>query len=387
MIVRGRNPATDDSWMVTIAGGRVADIRSCPAIGQEPWLTAGLVDLQLNGFAGIDLNDGRCGPSQVVALCHAVVRTGTTTFLPTLITAPHASLIRAARAIGEACEADSFAAHLIAGIHLEGPSISPIEGYRGAHPEAWVRPPSLEELLEVHHASGDRVRLVTLSPHWERAPACIRGLKARGIACAIGHTHANASQIAAAVDAGACLSTHLGNALPLSMLRHENPLWPQLADARLNISLIADGIHLPPEVLRVMLQAKNPSRCVLISDAVAYAGMPAGAYHAAIGGDVLVGEDSSVRMQSTGLLAGSGISLLTAVARCASMTCATLSEALAMASANPARLLGLARGEIAVGASADLITFRCEPGEPTLSLEQVIVRGQRLEHHPSLESA
>lgn len=385
--MRGRNPATGDGWIVTVAGDRIADIQACPAIGQEPWLTVGLVDLQLNGFASIDLNDGCCETSRVAALCRAVARTGTTTFLPTLITAAQPLLIGAARAIGEACETDSFAAHLIAGIHLEGPSISPLEGYRGAHPRAWVRPPSLEELLEVDDASGGRVRLVTLSPHWDGAPAYIRGLTARGIVCAIGHTHANAAQIAAAVDAGASLSTHLGNALPLSLPRHENAIWPQLADDRLSISLIADGIHLSTEVLRVMLRAKGLSRCVLVSDAVAHAGMPAGAYHAAIGGNVIVGEDSSVRMRNTGLLAGSGISLGAAVARCSSMTPVTLAEALAMASANPARLLGLDRGDIAAGAFADLITFHYEPGQTTLSLEQVIVQGQLLEHKPFLESA
>ncbi len=387
MIVRGRNPTTGSGVSVTIEGERIADIRACPVTEREPWLAGGLVDLQINGFAGIDLNSGCCEASQVVSLCRVVARTGTTSFLPTLITAEQVSLVRAARAIGEACASEPLCAHLIAGIHLEGPAISPVDGYRGAHPVEWVRPPSLEELLEINEASGGRVRLITLSPHWENAPAYIRQLGARGIMCAIGHTHANAKQIAAAAEAGACLSTHLGNGLPLSLPRHENPIWPQLADDRLSSSLIADGIHLQPEVLRVMLRAKDLSRCVLTSDAVACAGMPGGAYQTAIGGDVIVGEDGSVRMRNTGLLAGSGISLATAVAHCLRMTHVTLAEALAMASTNPARVLGLQRGEFAVGAFADLITFRYEPGETALSLEQVLVRGQPLEERPPMKSA
>lgn len=387
MIVRGRDPATGEGLLVTLHDGRIADLRPCSAVEEDPWLTAGLVDLQLNGFGGIDLNDGCCDASRVIALCHAVARTGTTTFLPTLITAAPASLVRAARAIRQACERDPFAAHLIAGLHLEGPSISPHDGYRGAHPAAWVRPPSLQELLEIDAESGGRVRLVTLSPHWDDAPACIRALTAHGIVCAIGHTHANAAQIAAAVQAGARLSTHLGNALPLDLPRHDNPIWPQLADDCLSISLIADGIHLPPEVIHVMLRAKGLPRCVLVSDAVAFAGRPAGAYRAAIGGEVVVGEDGSVRMRDTGLLAGSGISLLTAVARSVRMASLTLTEALTMATANPARLLGLDRGTLSLGASADLITFRHHPGELTPLLEQVIVQGRPLTPHHILESA
>lgn len=381
MILRGRDPATGDGTCVTLKGGRIATIGAYAAVDDDPWLSPGLVDLQINGFAGVDLNDGSCTATQVVALCHAVARTGTTAFLPTLITAAQPSLIKAARAIAEACEMEPMAAHLIAGIHLEGPSVSPLDGYRGAHPEAHVRPPSLQELLEIHEASGERVRLITLSPHWADAPACIRALTAQGILCAIGHTHATASQITAAVDAGARLSTHLGNALPLTLPRHDNPIWPQLADDRLAASMIADGIHLPPHVLHAMLRAKGIARSVLVSDAVAFAGMPTGTYQAAIGGDVIVGDDSSVRMRDTGLLAGSGVSLATAVARFMCMAKTTLSEALAMATVGPARLIGIDRGELKMGAPADLITFHYQPGETRLSLAQIIVQGRSIDHH------
>ncbi|KGM33979.1 N-acetylglucosamine-6-phosphate deacetylase, partial [Inquilinus limosus] len=284
-MITGRDPATGRSLAVTIKDGRIAAIEDGPA-GETAWLSAGLVDLQVNGFAGHDLNGGGLVPETVARLSAALRRDGVTTFLPTLITAPEASITAALAAIAEARAADPLIAHMIPAVHVEGPHISPEDGPRGAHPRDQVRPPDLAEFDRWQAACGGLVGLVTLSPHHDGAPDYIRGLTARGVLVAIGHTDASPAQIAAAVEAGAALSTHLGNGIAATLPRHPNPIWSQLAEDRLTASFIADGHHLPADVLKAMLRAKGLERAVLVSDAAALGGLAPGLYDQPVGGRV-----------------------------------------------------------------------------------------------------
>ena len=134
----------------------------------------------------------------------------------------------------------------IAGLHIEGPHISPEDGPRGAHPQHCVRPPDVDEFHRWQEASNGSVKLVTVSPEWPESPGYIEAVVREGVVVAIGHTKATTDQIRDAVNAGATLSTHLGNGAHSMLPRHPNYLWDQLAEDRLAASFIADGIHLEP---------------------------------------------------------------------------------------------------------------------------------------------
>ena len=200
------------------------------------------------------------------------------------------------------------------------------------------------------------VGMVTLSPHYDESEGYIAALVERGVHVSLGHTHASRPQIEAAVRAGARLSTHLGNGIALQIDRHPNPLWSQLADDQLTASFIADGHHLPAETLKAMISAKGHERSILVSDAVALAGMPPGRYDASIGGLVELSADGRLSMQGTSTLAGAVVPLMTCVERAVRMTARPLAQVLQMATENPGQFAGN-RGTLAVGARADILRF------------------------------
>jgi len=366
---------------LTVEDGRISNIvRAGPLAESEPetYLSAGLVDLQVNGFRGLDLNANGMNAQTVSDLVRELLSVGVTTFAPTLITASENDLLHRLSCIAEARKADALAMACIPYVHVEGPHISPIDGYRGAHPLEHVRPPSLAEFNRWQAACGDTVGLVTLSPHWDGSAAYISELAKRGVVVALGHTHASAEQIHAAAEAGARLSTHLGNGVAPQIDRHSNPIWPQLADDRLTASFIADGHHLPADTLRAMMRAKGADRCVLVSDSVALAGMAPGRYHAAVGGVVDLSADGRLSMAGTTTLAGSAVSLSTCVERAVARTGWPLAQILPMVTANPGAFAG-GRGRLAIGEPADLIQFAWHKTTSTLLLEAVWVAGRRFE--------
>ncbi|OWJ65931.1 N-acetylglucosamine-6-phosphate deacetylase [Inquilinus limosus] len=373
-MITGRDPASGRSLAVTVADGRVAAIEDGPA-GETAWLSAGLVDLQVNGFAGHDLNGGGLVPETVARLAAVLRRDGVTTFLPTLITASEASITAALAAIAAARAVDPLVAHAIPAVHVEGPHISPEDGPRGAHPRDQVRPPDLAEFDRWQAACDGLVGLVTLSPHHDGAPDYIRGLVARGVHVSIGHTDASPAQIAAAVAAGAALSTHLGNGIAATLPRHPNPIWSQLAEDRLTASFIADGHHLPAEVLKAMLRAKGLDRAVLVSDAAALGGLAPGLYDQPIGGRVELTVDGRLGLAGTPFLAGAARPLKQDVALAIDMASISLADALRLATVNTGRFVG-GRGVLAVGAPADLVRFRWAPGDRDLGIDTVLALGE-----------
>ena len=339
------------------------------------WVSAGLIDLQVNGYGGIDLNDGALTPGRVGDLARLLLAHGVTTFLPTLITASEESLTEALAAIAKARRADPLVARSIPGIHVEGPFISPSDGPRGAHPAAHVRPPDAAEVARWQTACDGLVRMVTISPHWDGAAGFIEAMVAAGVDVALGHTDADSDRIRASVDAGARLSTHLGNGASATLPRHPNLIWTQLADDRLTASFIADGHHLPADALKAMLRAKGPERAILVSDCVALGGMPPGLYDAPIGGRVELRADGWLGTPGTPYLAGASRPLNDDVAIAAIMSDLPLSEALRLATVNPGRFVG-GRGVLKVGAPADLITFGWSPGDRTLAITGTWLGGE-----------
>lgn len=376
--ITGRDALTGQPVRLDIESGRINSI-SPVSISQEPaeetaWLAAGLIDLQVNGFGGCDLNGIELDADTVISLVERLAAAGVTTFLPTLITAPEERIVRALRAIAKARDMSTRAAHAIPCVHIEGPFLSPEDGARGAHPHEHIRPPSLAEFERWQAASGSLVGMVTLSPHWDNAREFIAALVARGILVSIGHTHATTKQIQDAAAAGASLSTHLGNGIAAMLPRHPNPIWTQLADDRLTATFIADGHHLPADTLKAMLRAKAIARSILVSDATALAEMPPGAYYSEIGGDVVLRADGSLRTAGSGLLAGSALPLKDGIANCVSSGICTLGEAIRMATENPGRLLG-GRGVLRPGADADVIRFTLNSEEKRIKIETVLAEG------------
>jgi N-acetylglucosamine-6-phosphate deacetylase len=218
------------------------------------------------------------------------------------------------------------------------------------------------------------VRMVTVSPQWDGALEYIAHLAQRGILVAIGHTDASPDRIHAAAQAGAVLSTHLGNGVADQLPRHPNLLWAQLADDRLSATFIADGHHLPLDTLKAMLRAKGNERSILVSDAVALAGMPAGFYVTAVGGEVELTAAGRVGIPGAQTLAGAALPLKAGIANVARLATFSLHEAILMATANPGRFVGR-RGELRVGADADLVQFKWDPAATELQIATAFVRG------------
>ncbi len=373
--ILGRDPATGLGIAVTTEGGLIKAIEYVDH-GEQRWLSAGFVDLQVNGYAGHDLNGPTLDVATVRALCDALLKVGVTTFLPTLITAPESRIIAALRTIREAHAQYSEVAAMVAGIHVEGPHIAPEDGPRGAHPAADVRPPSLAEFDRWQEAAGGLVRLITLSPHWPEAPAYIRHLVEAGVTVSLGHTSADAAQIVAAIEAGATLSTHLGNGSHAMMNRRHNHLWPQLADDRLTAMFIADGHHLTPDQLKVMLRAKGGGRALVVSDTVALGGLPAGKYVTPVGGKVELREDGFLAIDDgTGhYLAGAALPMIAAIPVLVGQVGLTLGEAVALMTKAPGRYVE-GRGVLAVGQPADLVAFRWDGSSARPEVSCVWLRG------------
>lgn len=376
MILRGRDPASGRPLKATIEGERIV------AIGEGDddegvYLAPGLIDLQVNGYEGHDVNEAEPRPETLVALALAMRRVGVTTFLPTIITSSEEHIIAGLRAIAAARAEDVLCSAMIPFAHVEGPFLSPDDGPRGAHPRAHVRPLDIAEVRRWQDASGGLVGLLTISPHDADAPAFIRESAALGVRVALGHTHATGEQIRAAADAGATLSTHLGNGAAAMLPRHPNFIWAQLAEDRLAASFIADGHHLPADAFTAMLRAKGLDRALLVSDATALGGMPPGVYDQPIGGRVELTAEGRLGTVGTPYLAGAARPLKDGVAIAARMANLSLSDALRLATENPGRFVG-DRGRLGVGARADLVQFAWKPGDATLDIRRAIVSGREL---------
>jgi len=370
----GRHPASGAGISVEIDSGRIAAIRPAE-VPEDLWLSPGLVDLQVNGFGGLDFNAAALAPEQVAESVAMLARLGTTSFLPTLITAGETQIIAALRTIAEARRRYPAVARAIPGVHVEGPSISPQDGPRGAHPLGHVRAPDLGEFARWQAAGDGLVKLVTLAAEYAEAPAYIGALSAQGVIVSLGHSAATPEQIHAAVAAGARLSTHLGNGVAGTLPRHPNLIWAQLAEDRLTACFIADGHHLSADTLKAMLRAKGCDRSILVSDSVALGGMPPGRYRQPVGGDVELTADGRIGVAGTPYLAGAGLPLAADVSRAAVMAGLEPPEVFALATTNPGRLIG--GGRLEVGEVADLVAWRRGP-DGALAVVRVWVAGEEV---------
>jgi N-acetylglucosamine-6-phosphate deacetylase len=293
----------------------------------------GLFDLQVNGFGGVDFNAPDLTADRVGLALERMRKVGVTRVLPTLVTSAFEDFAASARVIAGMTDA------AVAGIHMEGPYISPEDGARGAHPRTHVRVASQDDFARRQEAAGGRIVLVTLAPEVPGALPLIERLVFAGVKVAIGHTAASPEQIADAIAAGATLSTHLGNGCASVLPRHPNVIWEQLAADRLFASLIVDGHHLPAATVKAMVRAKGPDRTILVTDAIAAAGCAPGRYRMGAV-ECELGADGRVSLPGTPFLAGSSLTLDRAIANTVRFTGLPIDAVIPMASSNPAAYLG-----------------------------------------------
>jgi len=383
MRIRGKIGASDVVVDLSVVDGRIGEVRPadlsqpCDLGNERLRIAPGLIDIQINGYDGVDFNHPNTSVEEIVAATRRLWRTGVAAFCPTVITesAEHIAqcISNLVRAKGESPE---FARAFL-GIHLEGPFISPEDGPRGAHPRQHVRPPDWDQFSRWQDAARGQIRLVTFSPEWPEAIGFIERASAEGVIAAIGHTAATPAQIADAVSAGARVSTHLGNGSHAKIDRHPNYIWEQLANDNLWASFIVDGHHLPPSVVKCFLRSKGVGRSILVTDAIAAAGRPPGKYR--LGNvEVEVTPARRVCLPGTPYLAGSVLEMHEAVEKTVRYSDATLDDALRMASRNPAELLGISDqfGAIEAGRRADLILFRWDEDLKSIEITATIINGE-----------
>jgi N-acetylglucosamine-6-phosphate deacetylase len=342
--------------------------------GGGNFLAPGLIDLQINGFSGVDFSDQNLTIENLRKATSALWKFGVTSFFPTVITNSQTDLLKSFSNLAKACE-DEETGISIPGFHLEGPYISPVQGYRGAHLEKYIREPDYDEFSELQKSSGNHIKLITVAPEINGAIPFIKNCKESGVVVSLGHHNGSSGIIRQAVDAGATMSTHLGNGCANMINRHDNPFWPQLADDRLTSTIIADGFHLNEDEVKCFYRIKSAERIVLVSDALDLAGLPPGEYKR--GEKVLLLTPDVVKYPAENVLAGAVMPVSGCVSNMMKFTQCSLGNAIQMASSNPARLLGLNEvGKIGKGKRADLILFSLENGR--LVILKTIIAGREV---------
>jgi len=380
----GRRYDTAEAATIEVEQGRIARITPRPDLPAEslPWISPGFVDLQINGYGGQEFNELSLTVDDVERIVLSQAACGVVGFCPTTTTQSAEALLVAMKRLAAACDRSPTVARRVVGIHVEGPFISLEDGPRGAHPKQHVRPPDWDEMQRLQEAAGGRVRIVTMSPEYDNSPDFIRRATAAGIVIAIGHTNATSDQIRAAVDAGARFSTHLGNAAHPRIKRHPNYIWDQLAEDRLLATLIVDGHHLPPSVVKSFVRAKTLDRCLIVSDITGMAGMPAGYYERTSLGAIEILDDGRLVVGGQrDLLAGASLPIGVGVVNLQRFAGLSLREAVDMASIKPALLANHPVTRLEVGSPADLVLFQLSndstiPATQALQVIATIVAGE-----------
>jgi len=384
MILRGR--LTKDDRMITlhIERGKISKTKPLPKrlkLDREDldlYVTPGFFDPQVNGFAGVDFNSENLIPDDVHRAAYAILNTGVTAFLATLITASSKRLIHQLKVFREAIEYDSLISKMCKGIHLEGPYISSSEGPRGIHSPRFIRSPQWDEFEKFQEACGGRIKLITLAPEKEGALDFIRKAVSNGVVVAIGHTEASEEILDSAYEAGARLSTHLGNGMGDKFPRYRNPFQKQLAMDGLMASIIVDGIHLPDYVVKNIVRAKGSDRILLCTDAMSGTAQPPGKYRLA-DLKVEVSEDRRTRWGETGALAGSTLTTPKAITNIIKFAEINLGTAVKMATENARKLFPDMIGTISPSQPANIVLFQFD-GE--IKVERVFLMGEEIQPIP-----
>ncbi|MFH0910483.1 MAG: N-acetylglucosamine-6-phosphate deacetylase, partial [Planctomycetota bacterium] len=307
----------------------------------------GFVDLQVNGFRGVEFASERLTAEAFRATARALFERGTAAFLATVVTGPEAMYRHSLPVIARVLAEEEFQGRIL-GIHLEGPFISPRTGAVGAHPPEHVRAPDMAFFDRLMEWSLGSVRILTLAAEPEGAEALARHAAARGVVVSLGHELAEEAEQERLARAGARALTHLGNGIPNILPRHPNPIWSALANDALFMMVIGDGHHLPRSTLKAMIRAKGVERSAVVSDAFALAGMPPGEYDI-LNNHVILEPSGRLYNPEKNCLVGSSLTLLECMNFLASTGDFTLEEMLALGFYNPLRLIGVSPVELTAG--------------------------------------
>ena len=312
-----------------------------PAVSDEDNAVSlpGFVDLQVNGYDGVDFTSPDVSAEDVLRCAARLRELGTAGFLATIVTAPPADIENSMKAVSEAMRQQGPDGNIL-GIHLEGPFISPEQGYRGAHREKCIREADLLWFRKLQDLAQGCIRIVTVAPETPRIPAFIEAVRDK-VLVACGHTNTDYASLRAAVNAGLSLVTHFGNGCRHLIDRHRNPLVNMLACSELTLGFISDGHHLPEPFLRMLANCVPVERLFVVSDSVHFGGLAPGVYDSGFG-PVRVDENGRLCLASdANVLAGSAATMMECMNHLASLRIYDESDLLKIGFETPLRLLGL----------------------------------------------
>jgi len=378
-VIEGLHYTDDKPVRVTIRDGKIESVEHIQQLSDannDLIIAPGFFDHQVNGFAGVSFVFGKSDLTEegILKATRELWKKGVTTYMPTLTTNSQEILVRNFAILAKALDDDRLMGS-IPGFHLEGPYISPIDGFRGAHPKRFVRLPNWDEFMEMYKAAGGHIIEVTVAPELEGAQDFIKKCTALGIVVALGHHNANTEQVDQAVYNGAKLSTHLGNGCANMINRHRNPLWPQLANDELTASIICDGFHLLPEEIKVFYDVKGPDKTMVVSDVTSYAGLKPGRYVTDTGETIELTPEGALLYPAQNVLYGSASPITRGVGHIIEVTGCSMADAIQMSSTNQARMFGLEdRGTLDPGKRADIILFHLNNFK--VEIEKTYVKGE-----------
>ncbi len=322
----------------------------------------GFIDLQVNGYSGIDFSDPATTVDQILETAEILAQNGTAGFLATVTTHPREVMETCVQTIAKAIKKQGMRGPVL-GIHMEGPFISPEYGYRGAHTADSISPPDLQWFGRVQNLAEGNLRIVTLAPEYENALEFIRAA-APGVIVSAGHTNCSFARIRQAVSVGLTMATHIGNGCQQKIDRHNNVVVNVLACSELTLCFISDGFHLPEAFIRLVISCRPIEKLMVVSDAVKFAGMAPGRYIASSGAEVVLSSEGRLSLASDSeIMAGSSSNMIKCMNHLSSLRILSEEELWRVGYFNPLRILGLtpadlSKGRDKVGYDAGLRRFK-----------------------------
>ncbi len=299
------------------------------------------IDVQVNGYAGVDFHAEPLTETQIQHVAAKLREDDVRAMLPTITTDSLDNMAIRLRTMRELIDADPSLRELMPAFHIEGPCLSPEDGFRGAHPQQHIRPATVELFKPLVDACGgiDRVAIVTLAPEVDEGLRTTHWLAEQGVIVAAGHTDASLDTMRQAAAAGLSMFTHLGNGSAANMHRHDNIITRALSIDSLVYSLIPDGVHVPDFVLEQYIKIAGYQRCIITTDCMAAASCPPDNFTRGDGTIVEVGEDRVVRLPGTPYFAGSAITMREGYERLCANLSMDASQIHAMCCEQPGKLL------------------------------------------------